>query len=712
MTVRATKFTPEVLLRAPRRSAGLPSPDGKLVLFTLSTYSFETHKTTSEINVLDVETGTSVQCTGAERDKEPNWIGVGTEVAWLRSGENGSTKLMVGDAGDLSRPPYALGTVDAPISNLKVRPLNDETIAIVVVGQATVDGELYNPETASKSHSTGREFSELFVRHWDTYLTSNRNSLFYGTLKKSEPHITESFGRYSLSRLTNALRGTGLQSPIPPFGGTDNYDISDNGIVLVAKDPALNPATTTKSDFYFIPLSSFTERSPPKPQRFSLDYSKGASSSPTFSPDGKKAVFLQMQHNGYESDRNRIVLIENLTNPSSAVEILVSSTNKGQWNLSPSSVLWGNDNHLYLQCEDAGRVSLFRIPAKPPKQDYWFPEQVETPQGSVFDVRPAAAGSSQLLISSTSLVDSSTYSITDPEHLDKLEKVISSLSKNGSVFGLSYKKQVEHIYFKGAGDYTVHALVVKPSTFSKDKKYPLAYLIHGGPQGAWDNSWSTRWNPAVFAEQGYVVVCPNPTGSTGFGQEFVDAIKGQWGGRPFDDLIKGFEHIEANMPYVDTSRAVALGASYGGFMVNYIQGQPFGRKFKALVTHDGVFSITNQIATDELYFPEHDFGGTLWEHRDEWERWSPSRYAGNWATPHLIIHNELDYRLPISEGLAAFNVLQRKGIESKFLSFPDENHWVLKPENSLHWHTVVLNWINKYVGLPEYQPSSSLVTQV
>jgi dipeptidyl aminopeptidase/acylaminoacyl peptidase len=184
-----------------------------------------------------------------------------------------------------------------------------------------------------------------------------------------------------------------------------------------------------------------------------------------------------------------------------------------------------------------------------------------------------------------------------------------------------------------------------------------------------------------------------------------NGIKNNWGGRPYDDLVKGFEYIEKNLDYVDTSNAVALGASYGGYMVNWIQGHPLGRKFKALVTHDGVFSTLNQYASDELFFPHHDFGGTLWENPEGYEKWNPAAaaYLKSWATPHLIIHNELDYRLPISEGLAPFNVLQTKGIPSKFLTFPDENHWVLKPENSLVWHREVLDWINKYSGVDQKQ---------
>jgi pre-mRNA-splicing helicase BRR2 len=201
------------------------------------------------------------------------------------------------------------------------------------------------------------------------------------------------------------------------------------------------------------------------------------------------------------------------------------------------------------------------------------------------------------------------------------------------------------------------------------------------------------------------VVCPNPTGSTGYGQAFTDSIRNQWGGLPYEDLVKGFSYIEDSLPFVDTDKAVALGASYGGYMMNWIQGHSLGRKFKALVCHDGVFSMTAQLASDEQYFPVHDLGGPLWENQENYDRWDPSRFTSEWDTPMLVIHNELDYRLTIAEGLAMFNVLQMRGVESRFLSFPDENHWVLKQENSLVWHLVVINWINKFVGLPKLMDS-------
>lgn len=319
-------------------------------------------------------------------------------------------------------------------------------------------------------------------------------------------------------------------------------------------------------------------------------------------------------------------------------------------------------------------------------------------------------GSGELFVTANSLVDNSTYYRLVPKSSSSYSHhLISSNSKNGTAFALS-RNQVDDIWFQGA-EQKVHAWVLKPSTFREGEKYPLAYLIHGGPQGSWADSWSTRWNPAIWAEQGYIVVLPNPTGSTGYGQRFCDAIRNQWGGLPYIDIVKGFEYIEENLDYVDTSKSVILGASYGGYMMNWIQGQPLGRKFKAIVCHDGVFSMASQMASEELYFPEREFGGKFWNNTKGWLKWDPARFTHNWATPQLVVHSELDYRLTVSEGLAAFNVLQDKGVESQFLTFPDENHWVLKPENSLLWHTVVLDFVNKHAGLPLYSEQSRLARQ-
>ncbi len=685
-----------VLLSAPRRSTAIPNPvDGNLALYTVSTYSFESHNKNSEVRVLDISNGQSTLITNEEKASEPNWLGDGNKLVWLKEGDKGVTHLIVGDADKVGET-YVAAAVPGPISNLKLKAVAEGKLVVAVTGKAKPDGSLYNPEFEPKKYASGLVYDSLMVRHWDKYVTPNKNTIWTGILYKSE-------GKYSLSDLTNPLKGTSLESPIPPFGGLDHFDVSSTGIVFVAKDPTLDPALNTKCNFYFVPLGTFSVSSHSgRPQKVEVEGFEGACSSPTFSPDGRAATFLQMKQNGYESDKNRVFLVPDLSKLSAVTEVLKSNDGKGSWDRSPSTVSFSGDGKsLYLQAEDQGRGLLYKLDIPATADDLTSLPEPLTETGYIADIRPLSANSTELFLSSTNLIDNSVYTILDPARPSEA-RLVSSNSRNGSSFSLS-KGQVSDIWFEGSGDYKVHAWVIKPSNFDSDKKYPLAYLIHGGPQGAWGDQWSTRWNPAVFAEQGYIVITPNPTGSTGYGQAFTDAITKSWGGLPYEDLVNGFKYIKENMPYVDTAHSVALGASYGGYMMNWMQGHALGREFKALVTHDGVFSMANQMSSDEQYFPNHDLGGPYWTAMEEWEKWNPAKHTGNWSTPHLIIHNELDYRLPISEGLAAFNVLQERGVPSRFLTFPDENHWVLSEENSLLWHTVVLNWINGYAGLPPYK---------
>ncbi|KAL9104468.1 MAG: hypothetical protein Q9163_000561 [Psora crenata] len=701
---KVDKFTPDVLLSAPRRSAAIPNAAGVLAVYTVSTYSFESHKKNSEIRVLDIETGQSRLVTNEENARSPNWL-AGNELLWLKSDKN-TTKLVVGNVDEVGTS-YVAGTLPAAISDVKIEAIDKERISIALVAKAKRDGSLYRLDEESKARSSAMLYDHLMVRHWDEYVTPNRNAIWHGILHKTRPHITTKEGRYSLGDLTNVLKGSRLESPIPTFGGLDNFDLGSKGICFVAKDPDLDPAFNTKSNFYFVGIE-MTENQPKysAPVKYEVEGLEGASTSPVFSPDGESAAFLQMKENGYESDKNRVLLLD-VGEPDDVIELMETFNGRGLWDRSPGSVSFSNDARtLYLTAEETGRVKLFKLSLPDNPRHLAVLPELLSETGSVSDVRGLSADSPKLFLSGTSLVDNSVYSIVDPRGESEAQ-LVSSISRNGTFFGLS-QDQVSETWFEGAGDYKVHAWVIKPSNFEPDRKYPLAYLIHGGPQGSWDDSWSTRWNPAVFAEQGYVVVAPNPTGSTGYGQAFTDDIAGEWGGRPYQDLVRGFEHIKANMSFVDSDRAVALGASYGGYMMAWMQGHDLGKEFKALVCHDGSFNLPAQLASDEHYFPNHDLGGPPTTDPSAWDKWSPSAYISNWTTPMLVIHNELDYRLPIGEGLAMFNVLQERGVKSRFLTFPDENHWVLKEENSLVWHTVVLNWINGFVGLPEYKSEEEL----
>jgi dipeptidyl aminopeptidase/acylaminoacyl peptidase len=238
--------------------------------------------------------------------------------------------------------------------------------------------------------------------------------------------------------------------------------------------------------------------------------------------------------------------------------------------------------------------------------------------------------------------------------------------------------------------------ILKPRGFDPARKWPLVYLVHGGPQGAWEDGWSNRWNPEVWAAQGYVVALPNPRGSTGFGQKYIDEISGDWGGKCYDDLMAGVAYLE-KQPYIDSERMAAAGASFGGYMMNWFQGHT--TKFKTLITHCGVYNFDSMYAlTDELWFDEWEHGGPPWVHRDSYEKYSPHKFAKNFKTPMLIIHNDLDFRVPVSEGQQLFTTLQRLGVPSRFINFPDEGHWVLKPANSAYWHREVFAWLKQYVS--------------
>ncbi|KAI6511779.1 hypothetical protein MCOR14_008601 [Pyricularia oryzae] len=714
MTVVATKFTPEVLLSAPRRSVGSPNCKGEKILFTVSSYSFSDHRKTSSIRVLDVKSGQSTVLFEDSTFSEPTWVSE-HEFILIRSGDNGTSTLMLSSVKHPNKRPKEIFTTRGSISSLKVKPLSKSAVLLACAALATPDGKMYNAEKDdAKVHHTGKVYTELFVRHWDSYITKNKNAIWFGRLNWSSQSSADDFSASLAldgSGLTNVLAGSGLESPVPPFGGSGDFDISPHGIAFVARDLDVNPATHTKSSVYFVPVDFNSTQSPAPssaPKAIPTPGLQGYSAGPAFGPDGKSLAFTRMRHIQYESDKPRLMLAKDVVGNTGAdaQEFFATEDGEGGWDLRPEGPIWSADGkELYVVAEDAGYGKLFKFPSDPEKTKMQklggdgVPEAL-TSTGTVSDVKVLTNedGSSRLFVSSSSMVDSSYFNILDPSTAKS--ELVSSLSKNGKVFGLS-RSQLDGIWFQGAGDYKCHAQVVRPSDFDSNKRYPLAFLIHGGPQGAWNDSWSTRWSPAIFAEQGYVVVAPNPTGSTGYGMALQDGIKNEWGGRPYNDLVKCFEYIAANMPYVDMDRAVALGASYGGFMINWIQGHPLGRKFKALVCHDGVFSTLNQYASEELFFPLHDFGGTLWENREGYEKWDPAKFTGEWATPQLIIHNELDYRLTIGEGLSAFNVLQSRGVPSRFLMFPDENHWVLKPENSLLWHQEVLGWINKYSGVDD-----------
>lgn len=605
-----------------------------------------------------------------------------------------------------------VGTIDGTADDLKITQIGDDFYGIVFSAMANPDGTIYNDTKRPETYTSAKLYRSLFVRHWDTYIRPQRKTIFYAALLKATDSAGMKAERLTMSNPVNALKRTGLESPVPPDGGSNDFDVSKKGIIFVAKDPDLDPALHTKRNIYLVPLENFLETTPAI-YSVNMDEFRGAMTSPSFSADSMMVAFLAMKEDGYEDDMRHVFLMPDIRRPSWVLQLLTKVDNRtdSRWDRNPKSVKWSADGGtLFLTAEDQGRELLFALPSDPTDNDS-LPQPL-THEASVSSFQPLASG--KIFVSKTSLIDPSIYSLIDIS--DNATQIISSLSSNGAKLNL-YPSQITSTLFQGSPNTPaiqglIHAWIIKPSTFDPSHTYPLALLVHGGPQGAWTDSWSTRWNPAVFAEQGYVVVCPNITGSTGYGQAFEDAICRQWGGLPYQDFESCFAHLET-IPWIDTSRAVALGASYGGYMMNWMQGQPLGRRFRALVCHDGVFSTRFELASDELYFINHEFGGE-WrpsdeESRRDWQRWDPSLNTDYWATPELVIHSEKDYRLTMADGLATFNVLQSKGVESEFLTFEEENHFVLRQENSLRWHRVVLDFCNRHVGLPVEEVESGIV---
>lgn len=363
-------------------------------------------------------------------------------------------------------------TVNAPLSNLKATQIDVDTIAIAFNAPVTPNGKFYNPENAEKPASSARIYDKLFVRQWDTYITENKQTIWYTTLK-----ISQGTFKIATAPLINALSGCrhSLESPVSPFGGANDFDISKNGIVFVAKDPNLDPANHTKTDVYYIPLKSFTEERPPTPVIINTGNLKGYSNCPVFSPNAKSIVFTRMKSNVYESDKPRLLLVPDIVDNYNAVEFFETEDSQGGWDLRPEIIIWSSDGmELYVTAEENGRGKLFKLPSSP-RYATDLPKPI-THDGTVTDVK--ILPDKKLLISSSSLVDSCVYFLLNPDKPSDI-RIVSSVSKAGEIFGLS-KNQVDEIWFAGAGDYNVHAWVLKPSSFDHKKRYPLAYLIHGG----------------------------------------------------------------------------------------------------------------------------------------------------------------------------------------------------------------------------------------
>lgn len=513
-----------------------------------------------------------------------------------------------------------------------------------------------------KDKATGTVYTRMFVRHWSTWEDGTRNHLFYVPMAGGTPVA-----------ITDGLDG---DVPSKPWGDEGDYWIAPDSrtVYYSVRTAGSTEPWSTNFDIWSVPITGGAATN-------LTAENKAWDASPRLSPDGKTLAYLAMQRPGFEADRFWIRLRDLATG-----EV---TTLAGDWDRSVGAMKWSKDGKsLLVTARDVGRTKLFRIDVKkgtvtPLSKDGHMDAFFETPKGLVF-LKSGLNHPSQLFAAKpkAKLIDEGATKLT------AINKELETLA-----FG-----QYEQFSFSGWNNEAVHGFVIKPANYVEGKKYPVAFLIHGGPQGSFGDGWSFRWNPQTYAGAGYAVVMIDFHGSTGYGQAFTDAISQHWGDRPLEDLQKGWAYALKTYPFLDGDRAAALGASYGGFMVNWIAGV-WRDAFKCLVSHNGVFDQRAMgYSTEELWFTDWEVGTDVFNHPEAYDKFNPVMHAKDWSVPMLVIHSDHDYRIPLSQGLGVFTALQAKGIPSEFLRFPDENHWVLKPQNSRMWHDTVFGWLAKYIG--------------
>jgi dipeptidyl aminopeptidase/acylaminoacyl peptidase len=662
------------------------SPDGKVVVFVVRQTDLDANCGRTHLWIVATDgTGLRRLTSRPESDSNPRWSPDGRTI-WFLSSRSGSSQVWKiaidgGEAEQATKEPLDVG-------NLLVSP-EGKSIAYTmeVFPDAKTAGDTKSRlDEREKSKATGRIYESLFVRHWDTWEDGRRSHLFVRPVVGGDA--------------VDVMRGMDADTPSQPFGGPEEITFTPDGkgIVFAAKNVGRTEAWSTNFDLYYAPVDGSAA------PRCLTEENKAWDSYPAFSPDGKTLAYLAMSRPGYESDQFKVVLRDWPNGPKRIPAPL--------WDRSASAIGWSTDGRsIYVIAANTGQESLFSIDVKSGNV------QTMVKDGTVHAFSVAG---DRLVYSLSNLRSPAELhcvrldgwqpqaklgdgrngqpspmpsALTLPPGADM--KQLTNI--NAEKVAAARVGDCEQFSFLGWNDETVYAYIVKPVDFDPGKKYPVAFLIHGGPQGSYGNVFHYRWNPQAYAGAGYAVVMVDFHGSTGYGQAFCDSIRGDWGGKPLVDLQKGLAAALARYSWMDGDRVGALGASFGGYTINWIAGQ-WPDRFRCLVNHDG--SLDERMAyfdTEELWFPEWDHKGTPWDNPSAYEEQNPLRFVGRWKTPMLVIHGGQDFRVPLTQGLGTFNALQRRGIAGKLLYFPDENHWVLKPQNSILWHETVIAWLDQWL---------------
>ena len=625
------------------------SPDGRWVAYTMTEYSLKDNRGTTRIWLADVATGQTREVTaGPGSDRQPRWAPDGKSLAFVATRQNGPQLWLLPVGGGEARrvTDLADGVFD-PVW------LPDGK-GLVVTSDIKWPPEQEIERRNGEYPTEARIWTDLLWRHWDDWRAGKRQHLFLVMLADNR-----------------ARDITPLAHDVPTIatGGDGDVGVAADGKeIAVALHGDSSVADNTNVDVYLLGPDGSGMRA--------LTTTRGADNTPRYSPDGRWLAYLSMERAGFEADRERLMVMrrkDGRTEGGSPTEITAG------WTLSVGSYTWCPDSKcIYAVVEERGRENIYRIDFPS------FRRSVAVSSGVNTGVNVAPDGKTLVYLHQSNTQPAEVWVRGGPltHHND------------GAVAQLDLPP-LESFGFVGALGDSVYGWILKPPGFDAAKRYPLVYLLHGGPQTAWLDLWHARWNYQMFAARGYVVAAVNRHGSTGYGQKFTDAVSQHWGDYPYEDLMKGLD-VVARLPYVDSTRMGAVGASYGGYMVYWIAGHT--NRFKALVAHDGVFNPVSMAgSTEELWFVDWEFGGTPYANRALYEKWSPLNFVQNWKTPLLIVHSQLDYRVDLSEGYQAFTAAKVLGVPAKFLYFPDEGHWVLKPRNRRLWWGTVLDWLDQYL---------------
>lgn len=654
------RFTIDDLLKVRRVGDPQVSPKGDLVAFTITDIDKTTNKSTTQIYLVPLGGGETRQLTNDEHSSSsPRWSPDGEKLAFISARDGESQIWTIDVSGGALKKITSLSTGGGdPVWSPDGKWL---AFASDVYPECKDDAcNKRRAEDVAQTKVKAHVAERLLYRHWKAWKDGMRTHVF----------VVSSGGG-------EARDLTPGDYDAPPFslGGPMDYAFShDSKELAFTSNHDKVEATSTNADVWIVSVRGGAARN-------ITAANHGYDGSPQFSRDGRYLAYRSQVTPGFESDRFRLMLYDRKTNRTRSVTETLDS-----W--VDEFTFTSNSQAIYLTAEERGREPIYLVSVN------GGPVKKVVAEGANGEIHLTADG--RTLVFSRS-------SMTKPSEIYRANSdgsgVTALTTTNDSFISPFNLKPAEEVTWTGAMGTKVAGWIVKPANFNPKRKLPLVVLIHGGPQGAWNDNWGYRWNPQIFANAGYVVFMPNPRGSTGYGQQFLNEISGDWGGKVFIDIKNGVAQAAA-LPYVDRNRIGAAGASYGGYMIDWIEGHNNDPRFqfKVLVSHDGVYNLTSMYgATEELWFPEWEFKGTPWTNKAMYERWSPHNFVQNFKTPILIITNTLDYRVPETEGLQMFTAVQRMGVESKLVDFPDEGHWVQKPANSQFWHNTVLAWLDKHL---------------